>query len=138
MVRVALTGYAMDLETNDLTQVRSYLARQDAPADYTLPPGLQKTALTGCAVQKSAGRKVTMVCFRTGRPVAPGATSDLWLFVVDRAALANPPNSRQPALAKVNRLITATWTDGNKVYLLGVAGLKRPSDPIFDAARTCA
>jgi hypothetical protein len=125
MVRVALTGYSMDLETNDMAQIRGFLAGQGAPADYTLPAGLGSVALTGCAVEKWNDQKVTMVCFRTGQPLAPGARSDLWLFVMDRSALKNAPEMKAPELAKVNRLITATWSDGNKVYLLGVAGDER-------------
>jgi hypothetical protein len=122
MVRVALTGYAMDLETNDMTQIRAYLARQNAPAEYKLPAGLEKVSLIGCAVEKWHGKPVTMICFKTGQQVARGEQNDLWVFVADRTALKNVPVSSEPALAKVNRLATAAWTDGKRIYLLGVAG----------------
>jgi hypothetical protein len=122
MVRVALTGYSMDLETDDMVQVRDFLARQQSPSDYVLPAGLRNAVVTGCAVKRWEGRKVTMICFRTGQPLSPGEKSDLWLFVVDRTALKNASGIDVPELAKVNRLMTAAWTEGNKIYLLGVTG----------------
>jgi len=122
MVRVALTGYAMDLATNDMGQIRTYLAQRQAPSDYVLPAGLQTATVTGCAVETWLDRKVTMVCFRTGQPLAPGAQNDLWLFVVERSALKHPLDPKAPELARVRRLATATWADGQRIYLLGVAG----------------
>ncbi len=100
----------------------TYLAQKQAPADYILPAGLQKAALTGCAVEGWQNTKVSMICFRTGRPLPPGQQSDLWLFVVDRASVKDAPPPGPPQIAAVNRLITAVWTQGDKVYLLGTEG----------------
>lgn len=122
MVRTALGGYAMDLLTNSPEPVRAYLAENDAPADFTLPSGLEHAMLTGCAVRDWQGTKVSLVCFRTGKRLPPGEASDLWLFVVDRSTVKNTPAGHATQLAKINRLMTATWTDGNKLYFLGVAG----------------
>lgn len=122
MVGVALRGYAMDLLTNHPEPIRAYLAQNHAPADFVLPAALQKTALAGCAVEGWQGAKVSMICFRTGRPLAPGGQSDLWLFVVDRASVRGSSAESAPQFSKVNRLITATWTQGDKLYLLGTEG----------------
>ena len=122
MVRQALGGYAMDMMTNDPGAIRAYLAGNHAPADFRLPVPLRKAALTGCAVEAWQGAKVSLICFRTGKPLPPGTASDLWLFVVDRTSVKDAPDATVPQLAKVNRLITATWTDGNKLYFLGVEG----------------
>jgi len=122
MVGIALRGYGMDLMTNDPVQVRAYLARNTAPSDYVLPAALQKTDVTGCAVEGWQNVKVSMICFRTGRPLPPNQSSDLWLFVVDRASLKDAPESSQPRFIAVNQLITAIWAQGDKVYLLGTEG----------------
>ena len=122
MAGVALRGYAMDLLTNDPAAVRAYLAKNHAPADFILSAPLQQTALTGCAMENWQGVKVAMICFRTGKPLAPGAASDLWLFVVDQAAVKKTPAGTGRQFAKVNRLITATWVQGGKLYLLGTSG----------------
>lgn len=63
-----------------------------------------------------------MICFRTGWPLPPGQPSDLWLFVVDRASVKDAPTPGPPHIAAVNRLNTAIWTRGDKVYLLGIDG----------------
>ena len=122
MVGVALRGYAMDLLTNNPEPIRTYLAQNHAPADFVLPAALQKTALSGCAVEGWQDAKVSMICFRTGKPLAPGGQSDLWLFVVDRASVRGSPAGSSPQFSKVNRLVTATWTEGDKLYLLGTEG----------------
>ena len=122
MAGVALRGYAMDLMTNNPAPIRAYLKQHDAPADYVLPEPLQKVALTGCAVESWQGTKVSMICFRTGKPLAPGEQSDLWLFVVDRALVKNAPPAGPPQLATVNQLVTAAWIQGGQLYLLGTKG----------------
>ena len=122
MIGIALRAYAMDLTTNDPAQIRAYLKQNHAPADYVLPAPLQKVTATGCAIESWQGAKVSMICFRTGKPLPPGEQSDLWLFVVDRASVKNAPSAGPPQLARVNQLITAMWAQGDKLYLLGTAG----------------
>jgi hypothetical protein len=122
MTGFALRGYAMDLVTNDPEQIRAYLAQNQAPADFVLPAGFKQAALTGCAVENWQGAKVSMVCFRTSKLPAASEASDLWLFVVDRASVKDVPVGGLPQFSKVNRLITATWTQGDKLYLLGAEG----------------
>jgi hypothetical protein len=122
MVGVALRGYAMDVATNNPAQIRAYLGQNRAPADFVLPPPLKKVAMTGCAIESWQGVKVSMICFRTGKPLPPGEQSDLWLFVVDYTSVKNAPPPGPPQLAKVNQLITAVWSQGDKLYLLGTKG----------------
>lgn len=87
-----------------------------------MPAGLQKAVVTGCAIEGWQNTKATMICFRTGKPLPLGEQGDLWLFVVDRASLKDAPPPGPPKIAAVNRLITAVWTQGDKVYLLGTQG----------------
>lgn len=122
MAGVALRGYSMDLVTNDVGPIRNYLAQNAAPADFTLPDSLQQAEVIGCAVQNWRGAKVSLVCFRTGKPLPPGAAGDLWLFVVDQATVADAPAGAATRFAKVNQLSTATWVKDGKLYLLGTTG----------------
>ena len=122
MVRVALQGYSMDLATNNPAQVRAYLAQNHAPADYGLPAPLGKTAVTGCAIEDWQGAKVSMICFRTGKPLAPGEQSDLWLFVIDRSRMKDAPPADSRLFVQVSRLRMVTWTEGDKLYVLGMEG----------------
>ena len=122
MVRMALSGYDMDFQTNAPALIQRFLAQKQAPADYVLSASLQKVAVAGCAIEGWQDKKVSMICFRTGKPLPPDQQGDLWLFVVDRASLKNAPPPGPPRISAVNRLITAVWTQGDKVYLLGTEG----------------
>lgn len=122
MASVALRGYGMDLLTNNPASIRAYLAQKQAPADYRLPAALEKTAVAGCAIQDWQGMKVSMVCFRTGKPLPPGEQSDLWLFVIDRAAVKNAPPVGSRQFVQVSGLGMVSWTEGDKLYVLGMAG----------------
>jgi hypothetical protein len=122
MIGIALRGYGMDLTTNDPVQVRAYLAQNKGPADYVLPAALQGTDVTGCAIEGWQNVRVSMICFRTGRPLPPNQSSDLWLFVVDRASLKDAPAAGQTRFIAGNQLITAVWSQDDKVYLLGTTG----------------
>lgn len=118
MAGVALRGYAMDMATNDLAVIRSYLNQNHAPAEFVVPPSLSQATLTGCAVEGWQDVKVSMICFRT-RQASPEVASDLWLFVVDRKSVRKSSVGASPQYAKVNRLMTVTWIQGDKLYFLG-------------------
>jgi uncharacterized membrane protein YbaN (DUF454 family) len=122
MAGVALRGYTMDLATNNPAQVRAYLTQNHAPSDYVLPAPLEKTAVTGCAIEGWQGAKVSMICFHTGKPLPPGQQSDLWLFVIDRSTVKNAPPMGSRQFVRVNKLMTVTWTQGDKLYVLGMEG----------------
>jgi len=124
MAALALRGYGMDLITDDPVQIRGYLTQHQAPADYQLPAALQKTALAGCAIENWRGAKISMLCFRTGRPLANGAQSDLWLFVIDPASVADAPADPAPQFTQINRLTAAVWRQNGKLYLLGTTAGK--------------
>ena len=109
--RYALLPYNMDRATNDLPEIRRYLASQGAPSDYILPPTLNSLETLGCAKRSWQGEPVTMLCF------AENKTNRMWLFVIDRAALRSPP-SAVPTFEKVNRLMTASWSQGGRIYVL--------------------
>jgi len=122
MVTSALRMYKMDLETNDAVQIRAYLAQHNAYSAYALTPALAGTTQTGCGVLTWQGGSVSMVCFHSGQPLPAGAKSDLYLFVVDRAAVPDAPTDNQPRIEKVSRVYTASWSAGNKVYVLAAEG----------------
>jgi len=122
MASIALRGYGMDLATNQLTPIRAYFAQNHAPADYVLPAPLEKTAVTGCAIENWQGTKISMICFRTGRPLPPGQQSDLWLFVIDRAGLKQAPPAGTREFVRISRLGMVSWTEGDRLYVLGTEG----------------
>ncbi len=111
--------YWMDWKTADMANLRQKIAGKGGPADYELTKGLEKLTLTGGAVMPWRDNPVAMVCFDRGDKQM------LFLFVMKKAAVKDPPPEK-PRLAKVNQLITASWTRGEDTYLL--AG---PDEPDF-------
>jgi hypothetical protein len=112
----------MDLETNDLHQIRQFLAGKHAHGDSTLPPALEKTVPTGCATLTWHEKPVAMICFNSGKKADPKA-ADLFLFVIDRAAVGNPPATNSAQVARISRkLATASWSAGGKVFVLAGLG----------------
>jgi len=122
MTESALRSYSMDLMTSDPGRIREFLKQKDAPADYSLPSALEKAEAVGCVVSHWQGSPVSMICFKSGRPLPPGEQSDLWLFVIDRQAASNSPAPSSPVFARVNKATTASWSDDNKSYLLATVG----------------
>ncbi len=119
MVGTALREYRMDIETHDMNRLRQFIASKGAPADYDLTHGLEKLALTGGAQLAWRSNPVAMVCFDRGDKQM------LFLFVMKRAAVQNPPPST-PTVSKVSDMVTVSWTKGDNTYVL--AG---PDEPGF-------
>ena len=111
MVRTALREYRMDVVTNDMPQVRRFMAARGAPADYVLPAGLAQLQLTGGGLLWWRSRPVAMVCFNRGDDQM------LFLFVLEVSAVKDPPPAA-PRLSKVNKLLTACWTGDGMTYIL--------------------
>ncbi len=119
MVRGALREYRMDLVTNDLAQIRLSMASRGAPSEFFIPKGLSNLRVVGGGALKWRSNPVTMVCFDRGDKQM------LFFFVLDRTAVKDFP-AQTPAIRKISRLQSASWTKGDKVYVL--AG---PEDPNF-------
>src|SRR5262249_53246922 len=122
MSEVALRAYTMELETNDADQIRAHLAQRHAPSDYVLPAGLQNAKLLGCVAMTWHGQAVSMICFQTDRPPRRAMKSDLWLFIVDQSSLRNAPANTAPALEKTDSMVTASWSQSGRTYVLLLEG----------------
>jgi hypothetical protein len=122
MIKSALGSYYMDLTAVDPVRIRDFLKENNAPADYPLSAGLKSAPVVGCVVSSWQGNPVAMICFKSGRPLPPGDQSDLWLFVTRRQTVANGSASSAPVIARVNKAITASWSDDHNNYLLAVVG----------------
>jgi hypothetical protein len=120
MATIALNSYYMTAATNS-TQVQSYLAQQKSPSDYVLSAGLQKVAVSGCAVEDWQGAKASLICFQT-KPLPQGQQGDLWLFVIDQASVQGGSSVTATQYAQTCGLMTATWTQDGKLYVLAMKG----------------
>lgn len=123
MVNAAVRMYGMDLQTNDMMQLRRFVGSHGAPDDYQLTGGLAQLQLKGGGLQRWRGNPVSMVCFDRG-----GGTM-LFLFVMKQSAVKDPPpqSPQKAVVAQVDGLMTASWSKGGDTYVL--AGPGEPSFP---------
>lgn len=110
MVRVASHEYRMDIVTNDLRQVRHYLAAKGAPADFPIPKPLERLSIAGGGHIPWGRGPASMVCFDRGDKQM------LFLFVIKAHAVRGEPQAPQPA--KIGALQTVSWTRGANNYVL--------------------
>jgi hypothetical protein len=123
MSRVANSGYGMDINSTDLDQIRMFFAQKNAIADYVVPQNLtSKAKAVGCVATTWQGKDVSMICFQSGRPLQPGHQSDLWLFISERTVAKDAPVTTAPTFAKEDKMVTASWTEGNRTYVLAAEG----------------
>ncbi len=116
MAGTALRDYRMDLVTNDLNAIRQFLQTNKGYGDYVLTKPLAALPGVGCALLSWRAHPVSMVCLEVGQQ------NPLYLFVIDRSALADPPPASAPQFARVGKLATASWSQGDKAYLLAGLG----------------
>ncbi len=102
----------MMLETNDLNAIRQFLDKNHGATGYVLTKELEKLPAEGCALINWHGQRVSLVCLDRGKE------DDLFLFIADRSLVPDPPSSPTPQFARVNNMTTASWTLGDKAYVL--------------------
>jgi len=111
-------GYSMDIKTEDAEALRRLFAERGSPTDYVLVPGLAALSLEGGNVLGWEGRKVSVLCYQKTGP----AEADVWFFVAERTTVPDAPATEAPRFATANGLATATWTRGDRLYILAARG----------------
>lgn len=113
---LVMRDYEMSIKSKDLDEIRSYLAAQGSPSDYTLTPAMQRLDAEGGSAIGWRGRKVSLICLE-----GP-SDRDLFLFVVARSAFPDAPTAATPQFARVGDMTTATWSVDDELYLLAGRG----------------
>jgi len=116
MAGLVSAEYQMDFKSNDVEKIRDYLALRGSPSDYALTPGMQKLEAEGGGIINWHGRKVSLVCLEAGED------EDIFLFIVGRGVMPDAPATASPQFARVGKMMTATWSVGDKLYLLAGRG----------------
>lgn len=109
MVRTVLREYRMDVVTNELAAVQSYLASAGGPVVAALPMPLSDLKVIGGGLLRWKDHPVSMVCFDRGD------RQMLFLFVIEQQVARFKSTGKPQA---ENRLMTRTWTEGGRTYLL--------------------
>ena len=112
MARLVQRSYPMKMLASDQSQIREYFRANGGPVDFVLPRNLDKLSGTGGAVFTWHNQPVFLLGLEAG------VNTNLYLFLVNRSAFLNLPVPTKPEFKSVGKLMTASWTVGDKVYLL--------------------
>jgi len=112
MARLVQRNYPMKMLATDQAQIREFLRTNSGPAALELPGKLEKLPGVGGAVLTWHSQPVSMLA------LDGGANTCLYLFLINRSVLTDPPISERPQFTRVGRLMTAGWTKDDKVFLL--------------------
>jgi hypothetical protein len=121
MAAKALRGYNMDFFTADQDKMRAEFSALKAPVDYVLSTNLTRLPGEGGAVFLFDNHQVEMLCLYDGTD-AQGKKNELWVFITGKSSIPNAPPPGKTEIVPEGELMTATWTKGDKVYLLAVNG----------------
>ena len=116
VVRGVQRLYDMDMLTNNLTEIRAYFAQNEAPSDYVLSRPMEKLPGIGGDILKWRNNKVSLVCLDSGNQ------NTLYLFVIDRSAVSDPPPDNPPQYARIRKLMSASWSYKGRIYILAASG----------------
>ena len=115
MVSFVRLGGALDMESQDLGQIKEWLSKKEASPGF-VPPRLAALQPLGCRLLSFRGQTVTLICFKRDNDRLAH------LFVVDRAALPQMKSGAPPVFAGVGDWMTASWVENDRVYMIAVQG----------------
>jgi hypothetical protein len=115
MVSFIRLGGALDMESDDLGQIKEWLSKKEASPGF-VPPRLAALQPLGCRLLSFRGQTVTLICFNRDKDRLAH------LFVVDRAALPQMKSGAPPVFAGVGDWMTASWVENDRVYMIAVQG----------------
>lgn len=111
----ALRTYKMDVLSTNAQVVRAHLASRQAPSDFPLPPGLAQLPVQGGGRLAWRNHPVSMICFTLPN------NETLYMFVMDQSAVKKGASPAPTPELTTDRLTTAAWTSGGRVYLVAAA-----------------
>jgi anti-sigma factor RsiW len=116
MVEFVSDEYELSAEADDLEGLRRFFAKIAWPSDYVVPEPLKVVPVEGGTAMDWRGHRVSLLCLEREEH------EDIWLFVIDRSALPDPPETEASQFLKVGRLMTASWSQENITYVLVAEG----------------
>ncbi len=116
---VQLGNNYMQMHSTNVATILAFCQANGGPADFQVPARLRQLPGEGGSVKKWNDHPFFMLCLDAG---APGSKNDLWLFVIDQTSMADPPAAGKTQFQQVAHLMTASWIENGKLYVLAAAG----------------
>jgi hypothetical protein len=106
---------SFDAQSRDASDLVDWLRVNHAPATQKLPDNLGKLTSIGCKAFSWDDKRVSVICFM--RP-----DGGLIHFVTTTATSAAQVTNTEPRFVKQGQWVTATWREGDKIYMLALEG----------------
>jgi hypothetical protein len=106
---------SFDAQSNQPAELVTWLRANDAPAAQKLPANLGKLSSLGCKTFSWNGNRVSVICFT--RP-----DGGLIHLVATNASGSDRTPEGKPKLNQQGEWTTATWREGDKIYMLAMEG----------------
>lgn len=110
----------MKMVSTSQADVLAYFRASQRPADFALSKTLQQLPAEGGSAFTWQNHPVEMLCLNAGTDAA-GNRNDLWVFVIDKNVMPDAPGATTQ-FRQVGNLMTASWSAGDKVYVLAGRG----------------
>jgi hypothetical protein len=124
MARMVQRGYSTTMQLGDQSQIREYFRTNGVPADYVLSKNLQKLPGEGGVILTWNNHRVEMLCLDASEN-ATAKKKDLWVFMMKNSNVQDPPKPGKTYFEQVGHLQTASWAEGDKLYVLAAAGTRQ-------------
>ncbi len=110
----------MKMYSTNQTDVLAYFVANQRPASFALSKTLQQLPAEGGSALTWNNHPVEMLCLNAGAD-ASGHSNDVWVFVMDKNVVPDAPGAAAQ-FRQVGNLMTASWSAGDKIYLLAGRG----------------
>ena len=112
IVRMAQRSYPIKMVTSNPAQIREYFRTNGVSLDYVLSTNLEKLPGKGGAVFPWHNHPVSLLWLHSDE------NKDLYLFMANRQDIPTAPVPGKPQYNKIGRLMTVSWSDAERVYVL--------------------
>ena len=112
MARSVQRSYPMKITATDQAEIREYFHANAGLYDFALSRTLEQMPAKGGAVFTWHNQPVSLI------GLDAGGNTNLFLFLIRRNAFHSVPVPTKVEFARVGKLMTASWSEGNEVYLL--------------------
>lgn len=103
-------GFFLAEHSANVSDLRAWLAKQDAPLPVELPAGFKQLRGLGCKTIEYRGKNISLLCFGEGK--------EYHLFVAKRADFPTLPAHEVPQFSSRKGLAAATWADADHHFVV--------------------
>jgi hypothetical protein len=115
MAAFLVTFPRLDLETERLTEVQSWLTSEHGITGFEPPGRLGRFPSIGCRTVRWGDQRLALICFMVDGEV-------VHLFVMPVGGSTQGAGMVEPHLVRVDRMTTATWQRGDVAFLAVTKG----------------